>query len=489
MAKYHVGKDGQARPCKAASPDSCPLAKADGSGVVKHFDSLDAAQSYGERVAMGLVGEGTLAPGMYYGHYMDDSGHVYPKAGQEWSDDDRAAYVQRAIRETLVLYEDDPAFDDLKSIAAGEWDWDDMRRECMALTGYGQSKGVDSWWDALDSKCPVIDVDGVLREDKDSERSATDDEFRERVREAKASEVPATDDEISAYVFAANRETLQHDVSVVPSFDGMEDSLRFKGAIAEEKALIRESLDRADAAVASGDFRVARDKYQVAAEHLGFDYDPYSFKRDPVLKRLLDRWNMASRSISYWKDMLSMEYLPNDPSYDEVRQLKPGTFSITEDGVIPLDKDSERSATEGKVERVRSANANVLQHDVSIVSSFDRINDSPRFDAATAEDKALIRESLDRADAAVASGDFEAAADEYQVAAEHLGYDHGTDSFQPYDPVLDRLKDRWSLAYSASHAYSDKEHQLEAGSYSLADGEYVVPFYRRGDDDEDGIRR
>ena len=224
MAKYHVGKDGQARPCKAASADSCPLAKADDSGVVKHFDSLDAAQSYGERVAMGLVGE--------------DSSHEAPVAG---------------------------------------------------------------------------------------------------VREAKDSERPATDDEISAYVFAANRETLQNDVSVVPSSDGLEDSLSFK--------------------------------------------------------------------------------------------------------------------------------------------------------AATAEEKALIRDSLDRADAAVASGDFDAATDEYQVAAEHLGYDHGTDSFQPYDPVLDRLKDRWSLAYFASHAYSDKEHQLEAGSYFLADGAYVVPFYRRGDDDEDGIRR
>ena len=376
MAKYHVGKDGQARPCKAASADSCPLAKADDSGVVKHFDSLDAAQSYGERVAMGLVGE--------------DSSHEAPVAG---------------------------------------------------------------------------------------------------VREAKDSERPATDDEISAYVFAANRKTLQNDVSVVPSSDGLEDSLSFKAATAEEKALIRDSLDRADAAVASGDFGVARYNYKIAAEHLGFDYDPFSFKSAPVLKRLVDRWDMATRSLSFWKDSLSMEDLPNDRAYDEERQLKPGTFSITEDGVIPLDKDSERSATEGKVERVRSANVNVLQHDVSIVSSFDRINDSPRFDAATAEEKALIRESLDRADAAVASGDFEAAADEYQTAMKHLGYDHGTDSFQPYDPVLDRLKDRWSLAYFASHAYSDKEHQLEAGSYFLADGAYVVPFYRRGDDDEDGIRR
>lgn len=348
MAKYHVGKDGQARPCKAASPDSCPLAKADGSGVVKHFDSLDAAQSYGERVAMGLVGEGSSdgAPvvGMRDdGHYVDDSGHVYPKEGEEWSDDDRAAYVQQAIRETLVLYEDDPAFDDLKSIAAGEWDWGDIRRECRALTGYGQSNGVDSWWDALDSKCPVLDVDGAIRVDKDSEVGEGSSHVAPvaGIRGAKASEVPATEDEISEYVRSANANALRNDVSIVSSFDVLDGygCRRFDDAPAEEKALIQASLDRADAAVASGDFEAAADEYKTAVEHLGYKLIDFR-TADPVLERLRGRLFMADFAISDGFS-LSMEDLPSDPSYDEERELEPGTFRITEDGVIPFDLDDD----------------------------------------------------------------------------------------------------------------------------------------------------
>ena len=218
MAKYHVGKDGQARPCKAASPDSCPLAKADDSGVVKHFDSLDAAQSYGERVAMGLVGEG--------------SSHAAPVAG---------------------------------------------------------------------------------------------------IREAKDSERPATDDEISEYVRSANADALRNDVSIVSSFDRINDYPRFDAATAEEKALIRESLDRADAAVASGDFEAAADEYQTAMKHLGYkliDVRP----TDPVFERLMDRWYMARAASDAYG--LSMEDLPNDPYYDEERQLKPGTFGIYGDAIL-----------------------------------------------------------------------------------------------------------------------------------------------------------
>lgn len=345
MAKYHVGKDGQAKPCKAASADSCPLAKADDSGVVKHFDSLDAAQSYGERVAMGLVGEDSSheAPvaGMRDdGHYVDDSGHVYPKMGQEWSDDDRAAYVAQAARDVVEAgaYDpDDSTTDDLKSIAAGEWDWDDIQRERRAPTGYGQSPLFEgesvmlgSQWDALDSKYPVITDDGGIREAKDSER-------------------PATDDEISEYVRSSNADALRNDVSIVSSFDGLDGYWRFDDAPDEEKALIRESLDRADAAVASGDFEAAADEYQTAAEHLGYDHGTASFHQsDPVLEQLKDRWDMASAAAC--EDGLSMSDLPNDPYYEEERQLEPGTFAL-DGGVIPFDLDDDDDDDEDGIRR------------------------------------------------------------------------------------------------------------------------------------------
>lgn len=176
MAKYHVGKDGQARPCKAASPDSCPLAKADGSGVVKHFDDMADAQAYGERVVMGLANESPAqeAPvsGMRDdGHYVDDSGHVYPKMGQEWSDDDRAAYVAQAARDYVDVYGEGEVSDDMRSLAAGDWDWEDIQRERQQPTGYGQAplfEGEDIMlnhqWDALDSKYPVIDDSGDVHE-------------------------------------------------------------------------------------------------------------------------------------------------------------------------------------------------------------------------------------------------------------------------------------------------------------------------------------
>ena len=343
MAKYHVGKDGQARPCKAASPDSCPLAKADDSGVVKPFDSLDAAQSYGERVAMGLVGEDSshaapVAGIRDDGHYVDDTGYVYPKVGQKWSDKDRAAFVQRAAYGLFLAgaydpddpsadkSEDEDVHDEWEDVVGGYLDWSEMqwRHDC-AVDSMLSDPGFmsDEEWDALGSEYPVITDDGGIREAKDSER-------------------PATEDEISEYVSSENADALRNDVSIVPSFDGLDDSPRFDAATAEEKALIRESLDRADAAVASGDFDTAEYEYEIAAKHLGYDSLYHSFyphPSEPVIKRLDDRLDMARAASGTY--VLSMSDLPNDPYYDEERQLKSGTFALDGISVIPFDLDDD----------------------------------------------------------------------------------------------------------------------------------------------------
>ena len=469
MAKYHVGKDGQARPCKAASPDSCPLAKADGSGVVKHFDSLDAAQSYGERVAMGLANESPAQearlPGLRRnGHYVDDSGHVYPRAGKEWSDDDRAAYVAWAVRKALERggYAPDPVIDDLKSIAAGEWDWDDIQREYRPLTGYGQSKGVDRWWDTIDSKYPVITFDGGIREAKDFELSL-------------ANEPPAHG----------------------PLVAGMRDDGHYvddRGHVYPKAGQEWSDYDRV--AYVS---KAARDAVETG------DYDPDD--------RTIDDLYEVARGRLDWSDMWLRHYsryensvlkAPGFMSDEEWDALGCGYPVITDDGVICKTKDSDRPTPEDKIadkisEYVRSANADVLQNNVSMVPSFDGMEDSPRFDAATAEEKALIRESLDRADAAVASGDFGVAADEYEIAAKHLGYDSRYLSFRSSDPVLERLQDRWDMAYAASGVdflmmddlpndpSYDEERYLEPGTFRITE-DGVIPF-DLGDDDEDGIRR
>ena len=348
MAKYHVGKDGQARPCKAASPDSCPLAKADDSGVVKHFDSLDAAQSYGERVAMGLVGEGSShaapVPGMHDGHYVDDTGYVYPKVGQKWSDKDRAAFVQQAAYGLFVsgAYDpDDPSadesedvHDELEDVVRGYLDWSEMqwRHDCARdsmLSDPGFMS--DEEWDALGSEYPVITDDGGIREAKDSER-------------------PATEDEISEYVSSENADALQNDVSMVPSSDGLGDSPRFDAATAEEKFLIWASLDRGDAAVASGDFDAAEYEYEIAAKPLGYDFRTNSFhSSEPVIKRLDDRLDMARAASDAY--VLSMSDLPNDPYYDEERQLKSGTFALDGISVIPFDLDDDGDDDEDGISR------------------------------------------------------------------------------------------------------------------------------------------
>ena len=338
MAKYHVGKDGQARPCKAASPDSCPLAKADDSGVVKHFDSLDAAQSYGERVAMGLVGEGSshAAPvsGMRDdGHYVDDSGHVYPKMGQEWSDDDRAAYVAQAARDYVDAYGEGEVSDDMRSLADGDWDWDDIQRERQQPTGYGQaplfegeSIMLDHQWDALDSKYPVIDDSGDVWEADDDER-------------------PANDAEISEYVRSMNEGSLRADVSNSPTTEFMDDDPYVEDMSDAEKAAIRRDLEDADSivsgAVRGEDFYEAMNYYSDAAEKLGYDDSTDSFPgpSTPFRDRLKDRWDMASKACALDCE-LTMSDLPDDPHFDGERNLEPGTFAI-DGSPISLDLDDD----------------------------------------------------------------------------------------------------------------------------------------------------
>ena len=338
MAKYHVGKDGQARPCKAASPDSCPLAKADESGVVKHFDSLDAAQSYGERVAMGLAGEDSSheAPvaGMRDdGHYVDDSGHVYPKMGQEWSDDDRAAYVAQAARDYVDAYGEGEVSDDMRSLADGDWDWDDIQRERQQPTGYGRAplfEGenimLDRQWDALDSKYPVIDDSGD-------------------VHEATYDERPANDGEIGEYVRSANADSLRADVSNSPTAEFMDDDPYVEGMSDAEKAAIRRDLKAADSwtsgAVYDVDFYHAMYYYYEAAKKLGYDYSTDSFPgpSTPFRDRLKDRLDMADNASRESLDELTMSDLPNDPYFDDQRDLEPGTFAINEGSVISLDLD------------------------------------------------------------------------------------------------------------------------------------------------------
>lgn len=336
MAKYHVGKDGQARPCKAASPDSCPLAKADGSGVVKHFDSLADAQAYGERVVMGLANESPASGMRDDGHYVDDSGHVYPKMGQEWSDDDRAAYVAQTARDAVeagAFDPDDPITDDLKSLAAGEWDWDDIQRERHAPTGYGQaplfdgeSIMLDCQWDALDSKYPVIDDVSGVREAEDSER-------------------PATDDEVSEYVRSMNADSLQADVSNSSTVEGMYDDWRVEDMSDAEKASIRRDLEDADSiasrALTAEDYDEAREYYQAVAEKLGYDYSTASFAGPSTSfsARLKDRWDMACAAAA-GDGELTMSDLPDDPQFDDERNLESGRFAI--DGfVTPLDLDDD----------------------------------------------------------------------------------------------------------------------------------------------------
>ena len=325
MAKYHVGKDGQARPCKAASPDSCPLAKADESGVVKHFDSLDAAQSYGERVAMGLVGEDSshAAPvaGMRDdGHYVDDSGHVYPKMGQEWSDDDRAAYVAQAARDAVEAgaYDpDDPTTDDLKSIAAGEWGWDDIQRERQQPTGSlfeGESIMLDHQWDALDSQYPVMSDDGG-------------------VFEAELDERPANEGEISEYVRSANGGVLRADVEESSTAESMYDDPYVEDMSDAEKADLRRDLEDADLsarnAVDPEDFFDVEDYYYEAAKKLGYDDSTDSFPgpSTPFRDRLKDRLDMARKACADDFE-LTMSDLPDDPQFDDERYLEPGTFAI-----------------------------------------------------------------------------------------------------------------------------------------------------------------
>lgn len=330
MAKYHVGKDGQARPCKAASPDSCPLAKADGSGVVKHFDDMADAQAYGERVVMGLADESPAqeAPvsGMRDdGHYVDDSGHVYPKMGSEWSDDDRAAYVAQAARgavEAGAFDPDDPSTEDLKSLAAGDYDWDDIQRERQSEYSLldGESIMLDRQWEALDSQYPVITDDGDVHEADDSER-------------------PATDDEISEYVRSVNADSLQNDVSISRTSEQMSDDYYFEDMSDAERDAVRADLDVADDAVAAGDFEEASSRYQAAADKLGYDYGMASFSgpASPVRDRIRSRWDMAD-GAAYGEDMSD---LPDDPAFDDERDLEPGTFSISSSGVSSLDLDDD----------------------------------------------------------------------------------------------------------------------------------------------------
>ena len=337
MAKYHVGKDGQARPCKAASPDSCPLAKADDSGVVKHFDSLDAAQSYGERVAMGLVGEGSShaapVPGMHDGHYVDDTGYVYPKMGQEWSDDDRAAYVAQAARDYVDAYCEGEVSDDMRSLADGDWDWDDIQRERQQPTGYGQaplfegeSIMLDHQWDALDSKYPVIDDSGDVWEADDDER-------------------PANDAEISEYVRSMNEGSLRADVSNSPTTEFMGDDPYVEDMSDAEKAAIRRDLEDADSivsgAVRGEDFFEAMNYYSDAAGKLGYDDSTDSFPgpSTPFRDRLKDRWDMASKACALDCE-LTMSDLPDDPHVDVQRNLEPGTFAI-DGSPISLDLDDD----------------------------------------------------------------------------------------------------------------------------------------------------
>ena len=336
MAKYHVGKDGQARPCKAASSDSCPLAKADGSGVVRHFDDTADAQAYGERVVMGLANESPAqeAPvsGMRDdGHYVDDSGHVYPKMGQEWSDDDRAAYVAQAARDYVDAYGE--VSDDMRSLADGDWDWDDIQRERQQPTGYGQaplfegeSIMLDHQWDALDSKYPVIDSAGDVHEATDSER-------------------PASDLEISEYVRSVNADSLQADVSNSPTVEGMYDDWRVEDMSDAEKASIRRDLEDADSiasrALTAEDYDEAREYYQAAAEKLGYDYStaPFAGPSTSFSARLKDRWDMACAAAA-GDGELTMSDLPDVPQFDDERNLESGRFAI--DGfVTPLDLDDD----------------------------------------------------------------------------------------------------------------------------------------------------
>ena len=334
MAKYHVGKDGQARPCKAASPDSCPLAKADGSGVVKHFDSLDAAQSYGERVAMGLANESPAheAPvvGMRDdGHYVDDSGHVYPKMGQEWSDDDRAAYVAQAARDYVDAYGEGEVSDDMRSLADGDWDWDDIQRERQQPTGSGQAplfEGenimLDHQWDALDSQYPVIDDSGD-------------------VHEAELYERPANEGDISDYVRSANGAHLQSEVGNSSTAERMYDDPYVEDMSDAEKADLRRDLEDADWAVCDAviaeDFFEAVDYYSDAAEKLGYDDSTDSFpgSSTPFRDRLKDRLDMARKACAGDFE-LTMSDLPDDPQFDDERYLEPGTFAI---GIVPFSLD------------------------------------------------------------------------------------------------------------------------------------------------------
>ena len=338
MAKYHVGKDGQARPCKAASPDSCPLAKADGSGVVKHFDDMADAQAYGERVVMGLANESPAqevpVSGMRDdGHYVDDSGHVYPKMGQEWSDDDRAAYVAQAARDYVDVYGEGEVSDDMRSLADGDWDWDDIQRERQQPTGYGQAplfEGedimLDHQWDALDSKYPVIDDSGDVWEADDDER-------------------PANDAEISEYVHSMNEGSLRADVSNSPTTEFMDDDPYVEDMSDAEKAAIRRDLEDADSivsgAVRGEDFYEAMNYYSDAAEKLGYDDSTDSFPgpSTPFRDRLKDRWDMASKACALDCE-LTMSDLPDDPHFDGERNLEPGTFAI-DDSPISLDLDDD----------------------------------------------------------------------------------------------------------------------------------------------------
>ena len=272
MARYHVGRDGQPRVCKAASPDSCPLAKADGS-VVKHFESLPEAQEYGEKVVMGTVSEEPVAGMRDDGRYVDDSGHVYPKMGQEWSDDDRAAYVAQAARDAVDA-DPESASDDLRSLAAGEWDWDDIQAEREKPTGYGQSpvfEGenimLDSQWDALDSEYPVItdDVYAVTSNEARSARATRLQEIADKIGSADSSrEETRLRNEYTTLSYQNNL-LAADDLS---SRYGIDD---LSGVSDTDREAIWSDVEAGDDALANGNFGEAANRYQSALDSLSED--------------------------------------------------------------------------------------------------------------------------------------------------------------------------------------------------------------------------
>lgn len=61
MTKYHVSKDGVARPCKAASPESCTAEGMDGESALHgDFSSRREASRFAEKVLEGNIGKDSL---------------------------------------------------------------------------------------------------------------------------------------------------------------------------------------------------------------------------------------------------------------------------------------------------------------------------------------------------------------------------------------------------------------------------------------------